>query len=149
MTGGVRVVQPDELPGERTPEIDTVTVEVEGGLRERQRIVVADSDPRIVWDEAVSVTPGETATVTSLVGEERLRLIGFSATGTGDAVFRLMVDGRVVQSGQINVTNPVLVMHLPVGYPLGRGVVATVQVAARGDGLSHYEATIYGEVTSG
>lgn len=149
MAGGVRVVQPDLQPGERTPEIDTVPVSVEGEMRERQRIVVAAPLSRVTWGEVLAVAPGVTQVVATLVGEPGLRLLGFAATGTGDARFLLAVDNAPKASGYTNITHQGVQNTLMTGIPVPLGSTATVTVLCRGTQASDFEATIYAEVTNG
>lgn len=155
MADGTRVVEPLNWDGydqtnTRITTIDTVDIDFgNGDMRERQRIIVVAGSARTVWNEALSVVPGTTSTVVTLVGEAKLRVLGFSATGTGDARFRLLIDDQVVVGAPINVTNPEVQRALLVGMLVPAGQTATIEVMCRGTQPCDYEATIYAEVSDG
>lgn len=154
MANGTRVVEP--LPGEyldaihsEITTIDSVEKSFPDGPRKQQRIILAAGVPQVTWDEVVNVQPGTTETVVTLLGQPRMKVLGFSATGTGDARFRLVIDGTPVASGHTNISAPSVERTLITGVNLIEGSTATVEVLCRGRQGSDFEATIYAEETDG
>lgn len=144
---GTRIREPAEGPG--VVEVDSVDVYVDGENRRRQRIVVAPSTTRVARGEAMGVAPGQTAPIVTMVGEPGLAVVGITATGDGDGLFQLLVDDVMVAGGRINWASPTLSLALPAAVRVDVGSVIQIDVRAYGSGVADYEATVYGEVTSG
>lgn len=153
MTQGVRVYEPP-VGSPDSDVIDTVDIDYSqaqdgSDIRKRQIFRLGDQpDGHHVFAINSSVEAGVTDTVVTVIAPANYTLTGFTATGTGDGYFLLLVDGSPVVSERINNIRRSCRQTLPCGRSIQAGAIVTLTVRNDALGNNEYEGTVFGEVTS-